>query len=37
MKSYLLFYAIIWALVMILMGLFVRLRHKNKFPTNEEE
>ena len=31
MKSYLIYFSLIWALVIILMGLFIRFRHKHHF------
>ena len=37
MKSYLVYFAILWALGIILMGLFIRIRSKHKFPTDETE
>jgi len=36
MSSYLVYFSLIWAVVIILMGLFIRLRHKHKFPEDED-
>jgi len=37
MKSYLVYFAILWAIGIILMGLFIRIRSKHKFPNDEEK
>ena len=37
MKSYLIYFSLIWALVIILMGLFVRFRHKHHFSEDEDQ
>ncbi len=37
MESYLIYFSILWALGIILMGLFVRMRTKNKFSDLDNE
>ena len=37
MKSYLVYFSILWAIGIILMGLFIRIRYKHKFPNDEEK
>jgi hypothetical protein len=37
MKSYLIYFSILWALGIILMGLFIRVRSKHKFPEDDAE
>jgi len=36
MSSYLVYFSLIWAVVIILMGLFIRLRNNHKFPEDED-
>ncbi len=35
MKSYLIYFSILWAIGIILMGLFIRMRSKHKFPDDK--
>ena len=37
MESYLIYFSVLWALGIILMGLFVRMRTKNKFSDLDNE
>jgi len=37
MNTYLIYYAIFWALGIILMGLFIRMRTKRQMPPDDPE
>ena len=36
MKSYLIYFSAVWALVIILMGLFIRLKYKDQMTEDED-